>query len=31
MLLIFSVPGGTYKCFVSDSGTKGKKGLNALS
>jgi len=26
MLLIFSVPGGMHKCFVSDSSTKGKKG-----
>jgi hypothetical protein len=31
MLLIFSVPCGMYKCFVSDNGTKGKKGLNVLS
>jgi hypothetical protein len=28
---IFSVPGGMHKCFVSDSGTKGKKKSYALS
>jgi len=26
-MLIFSVSGGMHKCFVSDSGTKGKKKI----
>lgn len=30
MLSIFSVLGGMNKCFVSDSGTRGKKDWNAL-
>ena len=31
MLLIFLVPGGMHKYFVSDSDTQGKIGLYALS